>query len=53
MRSSSTFGVHFILRMNKEKDGITPVFVRINVNGARVEMSLKKSVKIADWNTSI
>ena len=52
MRSSSTFGVHFILRMNKEKDGIAPVYVRINVNGARVEMSLKKSVKIADWNTS-
>ncbi len=52
MRSSSTFGVHFILRMNKEKDGIAPVYVRINVNGARVEMSLKKSVKIADWNPS-
>lgn len=32
MRSSSTFGVHFILRMNKEKDGIAPVYVRINVN---------------------
>lgn len=40
------------MRMNKEKDGIAPVYVRINVNGARVEMSLKKSVKIADWNPS-
>lgn len=40
------------MRMNKEKDGIAPVYVRINVNGARVEMSLKKSVKIADWNSS-
>lgn len=52
MRSSSTFGVHFILRMNKEKNGNAPVYVRINVNGARIEMSLKKSVKTADWNPS-
>lgn len=52
MRSSNTFGVHFILRMNKEKNGDAPVYVRINVNGARIEISLKKSVKIADWNPS-
>ncbi|WP_118194262.1 site-specific integrase [Albibacterium indicum] len=52
MRSANTFGVHFILRMNKEKNGIAPIYVRIAVNGARIEMSLKKKVKVSDWNSS-
>lgn len=52
MRTANTFGVHFILRMNKEKNGSAPVYVRITVNGARVEMSLKKKVNVLDWNSS-
>lgn len=52
MRTSNTFGVHFILRMNKEKDGSAPVYTRIVVNGNRIEIALKKSVKVTDWNPS-
>src|SRR5690606_8402537 len=52
MRSANTFGVHFILRMNKAKNGTAPIYVRIAVNGERIEMSLKKKVKVSDWNLS-
>ena len=52
MRTSNTFGVHFILRMNKEKHGSAPVYARIVVNGSRIEMALKKSLKVGDWNPS-
>lgn len=52
MRTSNTFGVHFILRMNKEKDGSAPVYTRIVVNGNRIEIALKKWVKVTDWNSS-
>lgn len=50
MRTTNSFGVHFILRMNKVKNGIAPVYARISVNGERIEMSLRKSVKVSDWN---
>jgi hypothetical protein len=52
MRMTESFGIHFILRMNKAKNGNAPVYARISVNGQRIEMSLKKSVKIGDWNNS-
>jgi len=51
MRTSNTFGVHFILRMNKEKNGIAPVYARIVVNGNRIEVALKKSLSVGDWNS--
>src|SRR5690606_17546468 len=50
MRAGNTFGVHFTLRMNKQKNGKAPIYVRITVNGTRIELSLKKKVKISDWN---
>ena len=52
MSTANTFDVHFILRINKEKNGIAPIYVRISVNGARIEMSLKKKIKISDWHPS-
>jgi len=38
--------------MNKAKNGTAPIYVRIAVNGERIEMSLKKKVKVSDWNLS-
>src|SRR5690606_14732818 len=52
MRSANTIGVHFILRMDKEKDAIAAMYVRIAVKGARIDMTLKKKVKVSDWNSS-
>lgn len=50
MRTTNSFGVHFILRMNKVKNGSAPIYARISVNGERIEMSLRKTVKVIDWN---
>ena len=50
MKNSNTFGVNFILRMNKEQNGKCPVYARINVNSSRVELSIKTSLAINDWN---
>ncbi len=50
MKNTNTFGVHFILRRNKEKDGLCPVHARITVNKSRVEMSLKKFLSVKEWN---
>lgn len=50
MRNTNTFGVQFITRMNKVKDGFAPIYARVTVDGKRVEISLKKWVTLADWN---
>ena len=50
MRSDYSFGIHFILRMNKVRDGKAPVYARIVVNKTRCEVSLKKVVELKDWN---
>lgn len=50
MRTTNTFGVHFIIRMNKCKNGQAPLYSRVVVSNQRVEISIGKSVKITDWN---
>ena len=52
MRNENTFGIHFILRMNKEKNGKAPLYARITANSSRIEVSLKILVDILDWNAS-
>jgi len=50
MRSNNTFGVQFITRSNKSRDGLHPIYARISVNGRRVEVSLKKVINPDNWN---
>ncbi len=50
MRSNNTFGIHFIARMNKVKNGTAAVYTRIVVDKSRCEISLKKKVEVRDWN---
>ena len=52
MRNDNTFGIHFILRMNKVKNGKAPLYARLTVNASRIEVSLKTLVEISDWNPS-
>ncbi|WP_111444346.1 site-specific integrase [Breznakibacter xylanolyticus] len=52
MRTTNTFGIQFILRMNKLKNGIAPIYVRIVVDRQRVEISLKKTIAVENWNDS-
>lgn len=50
MRSTNTFGVQFITRANKSKNGLLPIYARITVDGRRVEISLKQWIDPKDWN---
>ncbi|WP_321346089.1 site-specific integrase [uncultured Draconibacterium sp.] len=50
MKTSHTFGVQFITRINKHERSIGKVYARITVDKARVEISLKKSIPLNDWN---
>ncbi|WP_207513750.1 Arm DNA-binding domain-containing protein [Longitalea luteola] len=50
MTSSGTFGVHFVLRSNRQQDGKSAVYARITVNGTRCELALKEYLSPADWD---
>ena len=52
MRSTNTFGIHFVLRMNRGKNGKAAIYVRIVVNKSRCEVALKRMVELSDWNQS-
>ncbi len=48
---TATFGVHFVIRKEKARNGKAPVFARITVNNERCEVSIKKSVPSKDWDS--
>lgn len=50
MRTKKTFGVQFITRTNKAKNGLVPIYARISVDGRRVEVSLKRFIHRDNWN---
>lgn len=52
MRTTNTFGIHFITRVNKSKDGLAPLYARVTVDARRVEISLRRLVDPADWNSN-
>jgi len=50
MRTNNTFGVQFISRTNKAKNGLLPIYARISVDGRRVEVSLKRFIHPDNWS---
>lgn len=50
MRSTNTLGIQFIIRKSKTKNDQAPIYLRITVNGQRLEISLKRWIPINDWN---
>ena len=52
MRSQETLGLHFILKLNQEKNGLAPLYVRITVNKKRIYLSLKRKVEVTKWDQS-
>lgn len=50
MRTSNTFGIHFVLRENRGKNGLGAIYMRIVVNKSRSEIALKRQVAPADWS---
>lgn len=51
MKTTSTFSILFWLKLSKAQNGEASIYARITVNGKRVEISLKRKVKITDWNS--
>ena len=52
MKTSTTFSILFWLKQSKAKNGEAPLYVRLTVNGKRAEISLKRKIKITNWNSS-
>jgi len=50
MRTNNTFGIQFITRANKARNGLLPLYARISVDSHRVEVSLKQWIDPDNWN---
>lgn len=50
MKTSNTFGVHFLIRPDKLKEGKAPVYARITVNTDRVLIGLKQWIDPRSWD---
>jgi site-specific recombinase XerD len=46
----TTFNTNFIVRSAKARNGMTPIYCRITVDGQRAEFSIQKSVSEKNWN---
>jgi len=51
MKNEHTFGIHFLLKISKARNGKAPLFARITVNKSRAEISLKSLVAVQLWDT--
>lgn len=45
----TTFSTTFILRSSRTRNGLTPIYCRVTVDGQRSEFSIKKSVAESQW----
>jgi integrase len=50
MKTTNTFGVHFLIRPDKLKEGKAPVYARITVNTDRVLIALKQWIDPRSWD---
>lgn len=50
MKKMNTFGIQFIIRKHRIKDGKAPIYARITVNTERAEISIKKRIHVENWN---
>lgn len=46
----NTFGIQFVIRKHRIKDGEAPIYARITVNSQRTEISIKKRINLDNWN---
>ena len=50
MKKINTFGIQFVIRKHRIKDGEAPIYARITVNAERAEISIKKRIHVDNWN---
>lgn len=51
MKTSRTFSIHFWINSAKIKEDKAPIYARITVNKERIEISLKRDIKVTNWDT--
>lgn len=51
MRAESTFTILFWINSSRAENNLAIIYVRITVNGKRVNISLKRKVDITTWST--
>ena len=50
MKTTNTFGVHFLILQDKLKEGKAPVYARITVNTDRILIGLKQWIDPKSWD---
>lgn len=50
MKKVNTFGIQFVIRKHRIRNGEAPIYARITVNSSRCEISVKKRIHIDNWN---
>ncbi|TNF39464.1 MAG: site-specific integrase [Bacteroidetes bacterium] len=50
MKNVNTFGIQFVIRKHRIKDGQAPIYARITVNTNRCEISVKRRIHTDNWN---
>ena len=51
---SYTFGVNFLIRKDRpNKDGLVPIYCKININGQALKISLNLYISATDWNEDL
>ena len=50
MRTVNTFGLQFLIRPDKLKDGKAPIYARIAVNREIIHLGLKQYIKPRSWD---
>ena len=52
MRSSNTFSIIFFVKKHRTAYGEAPIYVRITVDGKRIDLSIKRKVALDRWDES-
>jgi len=50
MKKVNTFGIQFVIRKHRIKEGTAPIYARVTVNTSRCEISVKRRILISRWN---
>jgi hypothetical protein len=50
MKNINTFGIQFVIRKHRIKEGKAPIYARITVNTSRCELSVKRRIHVNSWN---
>lgn len=53
MKTTNTFGIRFFLKNNSNDDLEAPIYLRVTVDGIRVDISLKRKINVHDWNPAL